>query len=235
TLIATGRCDDPECSYAHCQEDLREVEGFTQNEEKPVSSGAGQDRAPSSGYGGGSGNTKAQRQLPQQDQMGSHFANANAQRSKASQNIYPQMAMPPGAQVPFFGYPMDPAPAPPSLRDTMAAFQSQAHGMDAAAKQAAMQQMGLAAQAHAAEALRLQAMAACLHGHQGQSFGMGSGPCGGQPIMAQAMQMFGPCGFGGQNMAMPDEYGSGRGAGNGFSQGSTASQAMQQTQRRPHE
>lgn len=209
TLIETGMCNDPECTYAHDAEELRTVPGFS-----PAAAAAPPRQDPprpvAKPFAGSKERTKGISQNYSQPSQMSQTA-MNAQRRQWESTYQMPMGIGMGGAAAIFAPILIPGnlsangAAPmmtqAALRQQMMAFQAdmpQAQHMDADSKSATLLQMNQAAQAHAAEALRLQAMASCL---QAQGTGC-SGATGGRGFGADASDMgFGPCSYVVQNPA----------------------------------
>lgn len=162
TLLNTGSCDAPDCRYAHSKDELRTVEGFNSKGEQ---AGPGEcDAAGSS------------RPVPSDPHRGQAPAQGSKQ-PKATQRT-------PAAQVPA------PAQSQPSADVGQAATIQQIMSSMGLYTQAAMLQMGQAAQAHVVEAMRLQAMAANMHGGNGVGL-VGSYAAPGYPAPGIPMSLAG--------------------------------------------
>lgn len=151
TLINTGHCEDPNCRYAHNKEELRLVPGFNASSTNP------------SGVSSNSAEAEPtelcvrcvgpdERQPASEPQAKTRPKAPQAAQTKIMPAV-PQMMVPPMQQ----SQPV----AVPGGQIQVAAIQHMISSMDLYT-QAAMLQMGQAAQAHVAEAVRLQAIAASL-------------------------------------------------------------------------
>jgi len=168
TLINTGQCDNPQCKYAHNKEELRPV-------------------------------PDADADALEDPKLQMHQSMQKQQQPQMLQGLRMQPGALPApnaaAQVGF----MPAVGGPSTIGQTAAAAQEAAalfrpggplaqygqplQDMPMSQKQAAIQQMGQVAQAHAAEAARLHAMAMFLHAHAN-----GQTPPGGMPDQAALSQ-----------------------------------------------
>jgi len=180
TLINTGVCNETDCRYAHSKDELRNVDGFPGT----LASGKPQD-----------GSRDAQHQT------GADFwpLSPHQQQGQQLQQQQPQLHHP--QQAPHTVSQQE-SYQPESFQQGVAANEAALQQMAALGQMAQaglgtpgsfeqmmMLHMGQAAQAHVAEAVRLQAMAACLQAAGGfaptASF-MPTAPGGGSPTAAAA-------------------------------------------------
>lgn len=150
TLINTGQCDNPQCKYAHNKEELRPLPEAEQGRQKNISVSAGLPAAPgSTGNPAAPGSVSIPGMPAGADPAslavlaGLNNPSGNTQTAQAAQEAAALFR--PGGPLAHYGQPLQDMPMNQ--------------------KQAAIQQMGQVAQAHAAEAARLHAMALFLHAH----------------------------------------------------------------------
>lgn len=148
-MLQTGSCDDPQCTYAHSRQEFRVVEGFSQD--------CGNDKP-----------AVAEPQALRQDADGSKSRSKKGEQSSQTLKLGQQGMLLPGpgqfqnsaAAGQTFG--AGPAAIPAAFFMPGFVAGGEADASAAERQQRVVMQMGSVAQAHAAEALRLQAMAAIL-------------------------------------------------------------------------
>ncbi|CAE7659666.1 unnamed protein product [Symbiodinium pilosum] len=183
-MIQTGRCEDPTCTYAHSREELRIVPGFSAADQRERAiqleqlellemeiernrSQAGRSHPPARSHAdepkvNGQNQKPAQSQpLYQSNLMAIGGTPIFFVPSIVSASDYPTMCIP--------GSPTATAASLPPEKPSLAAMKEAPVTQQVAAQ--AMQQMNSAAQAHVAEAIRLQAQAKAvaqyIHHHSG--------------------------------------------------------------------